>query len=185
MITGGGGEEASVLRLAGALRRWLLAGGLLAAAYLVTVWLLALVGDDPVDWLRPLPNLQMAFAGGYVGMRIQRRRLGGAVRMREYDRALRTGRLPEGADRGVWRPLLEREQGRQRQATVAFALVVGVLGLCWGLVAGLSDGGARGWLSAVLGLVLFGAFLRWAGDRQTRRIRRLLDQTPSGMPPAG
>jgi hypothetical protein len=62
--------------------------------------------------------------------------------------------------------------------------VVGVLALCW-VVAVLYDVGALGWLLAVLGPVLFGAFLRWAGDRQARRIRRLLDQTASGMPPAG
>ena len=58
------------------------------------------------------------------------------------------------------------------------------------LVAFLYDVGALGWLVAVLGLVLFGAFLRWAGDRETRRIRRLLHRTrgdvPAGIgPPAG
>ena len=115
--------SASDRRPAGALRRrldrpppgWrrsvvrLLAVGLLGAAYLLTVWLLSLTGDDPADWVGPLPHVLAGFAAGLIGARIRRRRLGGADRAREYDRALRTGRLPEGADPAVWRPLLERE----------------------------------------------------------------------------
>ncbi len=62
--------------------------------------------------------------------------------------------------------------------------------LCWVLIAVLYDIALVWWLLAVLGLVLFAAFLRWAADRQTRRIRRLLDEASGDAsagirPPAG
>ncbi|MDP9430846.1 MAG: hypothetical protein M3Q47_19205 [Actinomycetota bacterium] len=171
-------------------RRRALMVGLLVVTYLLNVWVLSLVDDDPADWFEPLPGLLGGFGGAYLGVRLQRRRLGGRERVCVYERALRTGRLPEDTAPALWRPLLERELQVQRKGTRAVVWVVGVLVLCWVLIAVLYDIALVWWLLAVLGLVLFAAFLRWAADRQTRRIRRLLDEASGDAsagirPPAG
>jgi uncharacterized membrane protein YfcA len=161
----------------------LLLGALLAAVYLLTVWAQCLVGDDPVDWIQPLPGMLAAFTGSYVGMRVQRRRLGGGERMRQYDRAVRTGRLPDDADPAVWRPLLERElRVQQRAMRVSTGGVVLLCAVAWVLVAVLYDVGPVWWLVAAVVLVLVAAWLRWLGRRQAARIRRLLDRTPDTAP---
>lgn len=157
----------------------LLLAGLLGVTHLVTVWVLWLVGDDPVDWIQPLPGVLGAFTGSYIGMRIQRRRLGGGERMRQYGRAVRTGRLPDDADPAVWRPVLERELRAQKRAMrVSTGGVVLLSAVAWVLVAVLHDVGPVWWLVAAAVLVLFAAWLRWLGRRQAARIRWLLDRTP-------
>ncbi|SDN84211.1 hypothetical protein [Geodermatophilus sp. DSM 45219] len=159
---------------------------LLAAAYLLNVWLLRLVGDDPVDWIQPVPGLLAGFLGGYLGVRLQRRRLGGRQRMREYDRAMRTGRLPDDADPAVWRPLLERElHTQQRGMRVISRGVSLVFAVAWVLVAVLNDIDAVWWLVAAVAIALFALWLHWLAGRQAGRIRRLLDRPPTGVPPAG
>ena len=163
----------------------LLLAALLAVVYPLTVWAQTLVGDDPVDWVQPVPAMLASFAGGYVGMRIQRRRLGGADRLREYDRALRAGRLPDDADPAVWEPLLERElRVQQRAMRLSYGVVV-LLAAMWVLIAVLYDIDPAWWLVAAAVLVLFAVFLRWVGHRQARRIRRLLDRMTSEVPSAG
>ena len=150
------------------------------------MWAQALVGDEPVDWFRPLPNLLVAFAVGYLSMRIQRRRLGGADRLRAYERAVRTGRLPDDADAAVWRPLLERElRVQQRASTYSTGGLGLLLAVAWVLIAVLYDVDLVWWLVACTSIALFAAWLRWLGRRQTRRIRRLLGRLPDAVPPAG
>ena len=163
----------------------LLLAVLLTAGYLLDVWLLRLVGDDPVDWIQPVPGLVGGFLGGHLGVRLQRRRLGGRERMREYDRALRAGRLPDDADPAVSRPLLERELCTQQRGTRVTTWGVGLLlGVAWALVAVLHDLDPVRWLVAAAVILLFAVWLRWLGGRQAARLRRLLDQLPSGVPPA-
>lgn len=164
----------------------LLLATLLASVYLPTVWAQAVIGDDPVDWIRPVPGLLGGFLGGYLGVRLQRRRLGGRERMREYDRAMRTGRLPDDVDPAVWRPLLERElHTQQRGMRVTTCGVSLVFAVAWVLVAVLHDIDPVWWLVAAAAIALFAVWLRWLAGRQAARIRRLLDRLPTGVPPAG
>ena len=133
-----------------------------------------------------MPGLLGGFLGGYLGMRLQRRRLGGRTRMREHDRALRTGRLPDDADPAVWRPLLEREPCTQQRGTRVTTWGVGLLfAVAWVLVAVLHDMGPLWCLVAAAVIALFAAWLRRLGGRQAARIRRLLDRITTGVPPAG
>ena len=160
-------------------RRWVVDGlvlaGLLAVVYLLMFGAMTLLSDDPVNWLQPLPA-PLSFAGPYIGVRIRRRRLGGAELMRDYERAARAGRLPDGADPAVWQPLLVRELDAQRWARFLPHVLVGVLAVPWVLVVVLYDLGLLWGLLAVALFASFGAWLRWLGRQQARRTQRLLDQ---------
>src|SRR4051812_7136383 len=94
-------------------RRVVVVGSVLAAygvVYVVLVLLLSALFDHPLDWTRPLgPMVGSAVSAALVAY-WQRRRMGGGDRVREFTRALRSRRLPDGADPGVWGPLLARER---------------------------------------------------------------------------
>ncbi|MET0764904.1 MAG: hypothetical protein ABWY29_08560 [Blastococcus sp.] len=201
IIVAGGGEETPGVddgvdtgSRSERIRRWLdgLPAGQRRTVVLASVTLLlgpvyvgmvllaaALLGEDP-DWLRPIPGMAGAFAGSFLAVRWQRRRMGGAHRVREFTRALRSGRLPGDADPAVWRALLEREQLAQRRVRMFCLVLAGIVAAGWVAIAALLT---FDWVAAVVstGLVVAVAGLVWIlGSRQSARIHRLAAQLPGG-----
>ncbi len=167
-----------VERLPAGQRRTVVLGSvvlLLGAAYLGTVLVAAALLEEDPDWLRPIPGLAGSFAGAFLAVRWQRRRLGGASRLREFTRALRTGRLPDDADPAVWRELLQRERLAQRRVHVCVLVLVGLFATGWAVIAALLTFDAVAAVST--GLVVAVAALVWVlGARHSARIDRLAAQ---------
>lgn len=138
-----------------------------------------------VDWISPSGGLVGAFIGFAVAQWGLRRRLGGERLLREYQRSLRTGELPAGADAAVWGPLLAREGRRQRRSTPV--VLVGLPLLLIGVAALLAAAGPRwpvwGPVAGAAVLVGLDLLLWWSGRRQAQRIARLADRlsAPRGV----
>ena len=151
-------------------------------AYVAVVLLVAVVFRDPVDWSGPAAG---PFIGTALGTGLttwwQSRRMGGTDRVQQYERALKTKRLPEDADPAVWRPLLARERRLVRRI-LATGLAVGAVVLVASLLL------FRGPDEQVIGLVMAAALLvglgalGWGTRRQVRAIDRLTDQLPGAGP---
>ncbi|MGY1844916.1 hypothetical protein [Modestobacter sp. SYSU DS0875] len=161
-------------------RRWLVAGLAVAAhvvGYVAVVALIAHVREGPADWAGPLPTFLGAAVGASFGAWMQARRLGGADRAEDFRAALRSGRLPEGADPARWRRSLLRERRILRGYLAAGLVMVALLAVAvLALLPARSDW-ALGAL-AVGALVVLLATIGWGAGRGTRRIDRLLRQLP-------
>jgi Flp pilus assembly protein TadB len=159
---------------------------LLACWYAVVLLVLTWFHDEPVAWTEPLPGALGGFGGAGIGLWLQRRRVGGAQRLREYTRALKSGRLPPHADPSEWRTLLAGEDRARRRAAVLSYAVVGLTAvLLTGVAAVRFSGGLLEFAAAtVTALVVLLALLAWASRRQRRRIERLVAQLPEEPIPA-
>jgi hypothetical protein len=158
---------------------------ILVAAYGITypavVFLVAVVFRDPVDWSRPAGP----FIGGALGTGLttwwQSRRMGGADRVQQYERAVKTKHLPDDADPAVWRPLLAGQRCRVRRLLAAGVTLGAVLEVVLLLLTrGRDEQGTGLVVAAALLAGLVG--LGWAARRQVRTLDRLADQLPGTDP---
>jgi hypothetical protein len=159
--------------------RWLLGAVLVVAYYGLALVVLNWAVDGPVDWSSPMPGLLGGFGGAFGGLWLQRRRVGGRQRLREYTRALKSGRLPPDADPSEWRSLLAREdRGRRRAAILSYA-ILGLAAVLW-VVLTVRRAGWQGWAGWAFPAVFvaFAGLLAWAGRRHQRRLERLVAQLP-------
>ncbi|MGY2079402.1 hypothetical protein [Modestobacter sp. SYSU DS0657] len=163
-------------------RRWLVAGlsiAAYAAGYVVVVALIAQVRESPADWTGPLPAFLGAAVGASFGAWLQARRLGGVDRAEDFRGALRSGRLPDGADPLHWRRSLLRERRVLRgQLAAGLVLVACLVIAVLALLPGRND-----WPGSALPLGALAVLLvviGWGAVRGTRRIDRLLQQLPDG-----
>jgi hypothetical protein len=165
-------------------RRWVAAVELVvgsALLYLALVGVLTLIDGGPPDWTAPVGPFLAAAVGGCLATWRRQRRMGGADRVRQYERAVKAGRLPDDADPAVWRPLLARQHRVVRGSlTVALALG-GALVVVLLLLERGSDGHGVG-LAVAAALVLGLVALWWTARRQFRRLDRLADQLPGTDP---
>jgi Flp pilus assembly protein TadB len=162
--------------------RRLVVGSSFLAGYGLVYVLLVLVGSKvfghPPDWTRPLGPMIGAALGSGLAAWWRRRRMGSSEQVREFTRAVRARRLPEGADPDVWAPLLTRERRALRRGR---AIVLPLTALVFAAVAGSAvvvGFGVTGAVSAlVAGTVLFSVL--WLVSRRTAaRIDALSDQLP-------
>ena len=158
--------------------------GFLGAGYLGVVLLHWLVDDDPVDWTAPLPGLLGGFIGTAGVVCLQRRSLGATLTRGQPDRALRDGRLPEDADAELWALVLGDELADLRASlTAGLATMVVLAGSATGPALVVDP--ARAGMSLTAVVLAVGGLLCWMGRRRERRIRRLLEQVATEVPPAG
>jgi hypothetical protein len=171
-----------------AMPRWprrLVVAVILVAVYGITypavVFLVAVMFRDPVDWSEP--------AGPFIGTALgtglttwwQFRRMGGADRVQQFERAVKTKHLPADADPAVWRPLLAGQRRLVRRSLAA-ALALGAVVLGGLLLV------VRGRDEQAIGLVVAAALLAglvalgWAARRQVRTLDRLAGQLPGSDP---
>ncbi|TWX36274.1 hypothetical protein ES689_12805 [Frigoribacterium sp. ACAM 257] len=111
---------------------------------------------------------------------------GGAEQAERIGRAIRVGRLPEGADTSGWAPILARQEAWARRGAWLFTLEFVVFALLSALLAALPPGPPDDivptWVPWA-GVVFFGvvAVLNpLLSLRRARRIRALRDQLPTG-----
>ncbi|SDN84222.1 hypothetical protein SAMN05428965_1888 [Geodermatophilus sp. DSM 45219] len=140
---------------------------------LAALWVAVLGGLATV-----LPLIVSGSLTGVVLSRwVRRRQWGARDRLEQYVSAARAGRLPDGADPAVWRPLLEAELRRRRRARVGvvpLGLVVAAVGMA--ITADLSDPGPAGRVLATVGGVLVVAAMWGMVRAQVPPVERLLDQ---------
>ena len=157
--------------------------GYLGAAYVVLVGLHDLIDDGPVDWTAPLPSLLGGFVGTAGVVCLMRRPPQDALSRGRLDRALRDGRLPDDADPELWALVLGDELADLAgKRTAGLATMVLLIACPLGMALVVDPAWVR--MSLTAGVLAVGGLLLWAGRRQAARLRRLLDQLPSGVPPA-
>jgi len=154
--------------------------------YGLLVLLQWLVGDEPVDWVRPIGTAAGPFLGTVLGLSLlewwRRRRAGEPERqrLRPILTATRTGRLPAGVDVAVWASVLAREAVVQRRRMSIVPGVLGVLALVLlALLLLLTDAGLGSVLLCAAVSVQLITLVWAAGQRHQRRIAGLLERLPA------
>ncbi len=161
--------------------------------YAVLLAGMALVGDGPVAWTRPIGPVVGAFVGALLGQSLnvwwQRRRAGEGDRAarRTFETAARTGRLPTvGADPAVWAPQLEHRQQVQRRRTVVAMAVLGVLTVSLVALLPVAEASVLQVVVTALGCGQVMRLVWVAGER--RRLAGMLERLAARAPvdqPAG
>ncbi|MEJ7635947.1 hypothetical protein [Aeromicrobium sp.] len=130
--------------------------------------------------------LVVVIGGLRLGARwIGDRRLGGRGQYRLFVRALRSGEVPEDAERGTWSALLatqfDKEQRRRWYAWIPSVAVVGLI--VWVNVTSVLDDGETTTTGKVITLLatlalltLYSGCVAWVARRGSRRRRVLLDR---------
>ncbi len=110
---------------------------------------------------------------------LRRRRLGGKHEAQVYERAIQSGRLPDGADPTAWRERL-RDGDRSSRRTRLLLVPLGALSVVFGVAGAVLDPDLR-----VLGALLAVAFAALTVVAAVRvrhhlaRLHRLLDRLPA------
>jgi len=160
-------------------RRVVVAGSVLAVyavVYVLLVLLLSAMFDHPPDWTGPLGPMVGSALGVALVAYWQRRRMGGGDRVCEFTRALRRRRLPDGADPGVWGPLLARERRVLRRWRAIVLPLVAVVFAAAAVSAAVVGLGWAGGVSMLLAGAVLIALLWLASRRNLARIDLLADQ---------
>lgn len=106
--------------------------------------------------------------------RRQRRKYGGQDTNGAIEKAIKGGRLPEGVQRELWVPLLERKRRSDRFMTWA-GPVEFVLFAALALYLGITEPGVWFWWLAAAGFICFGIFIPVWAARRKPKIDALID----------